>query len=177
MENKMRLKKLILFIVLNCFLILPSSVFATTVNGVTVNKKTGLSQGYDVEFLTDFSLSTKWGTITSHVGEFVANEAGSSTVNDGWISIPGIAGLKTISIIVGTATGIGTGTIKIQAKSGTSTNAAAWDVTSFTFTGTTTTGFPVTEYLSAIRMLYNITTIGTDSVSVYGDFLGQTENL
>lgn len=175
----MNLKRWTLFVGMICFFVLPSSVFAATVNGITVNKKVGtLAQGYNVEFFTNFSLSTTWGTITGHVGEFVANESGSSTVNDGWVPISGITGLKTISFVVGTATGIGTGTLRVEGMTGTSTHSQAWMVSSdYTFTGTGTFGFPVTEYLTEIRVLYNIDTIGTDSISVYGDFLGQTENL
>ena len=174
----MSFKKLLLFVGAICFLVLPSSVFAATVNGVTVNKKTGtLAQGYNVEFFTDFSLSTTWGTITGHAGEFVANESGSSTVNDGWIPISGITGDKTISVIVGTATGIGTGTVRIEGKTGTSTNTKSWVVYDYIFTGTGTTGITVTEYLDAIKISYSVTAMGTDSVSVFGSLLGQTENL
>ena len=176
MVNNMNFKRLLLFIGVICFLILPSSIFAATVNGITVNKKTRLSTGYDIEFFTNFSLSTKWGTITGNAGKYVYNESGSSTVNDGWIAISGITGSKEIMILYGTATGIGTASFRIEGRTGTNAGSAA-TISTRIYTGTGTEIYTVAPYLDEIRVGYNILTIGTDTVDVIGSFLGTTENL
>lgn len=176
MRAKVSFKKIFLFIGVVCFLVLPSVVFAATVNGITVNKKARLSTGYDIEFFTNFSLSTKWGTITGNTGKYVYNESGSSTANDGWVPISGITGPKEIMILYGTATGIGTATFRIEGRTGTNTGAAA-TISTRTYTGTGTEIYTVAPYLDEIRIGYNILTIGTDTVDVIGSLLGRTENL
>lgn len=157
---------LVLFLVVVC-ISAANKTYALTMGTTT----TGVYTEYEIkdnERILDIipfnrlSLSTKWGTITGHTGEYVSNSFGSSSASDGWVSVRGYRGevicqIEQLSIspgtgstrIVGRLGDVGTGSVLYEFK--TSTPAS--------------TVFPVSEKVDWYRLEYNIDTIGTDSVS------------
>lgn len=109
-----------------------------------------------------FSLSTTWGTITGHAGEYVCNSSGSSSASDGWVSTSGYSRgkvtcqIEILSVASGTASvrivgrlgDIGTGSVLYEHKKSEPNSIS----------------FPVSEAMDWYRFEYNIDTIGTDSV-------------
>ena len=179
----MKLKKKIFFalaLIISClFFVEISAQAASEVAGYTVAKRAGTTKGYNVEFYKDFNFRSVWGTITGHSGEFIVNKYGS-TSSDG-LPISGILGVKDITIDVGTWSGSGSLAIRIKGILGTTTATGRWIVvgTDSVFTGTGTSQVTISPFLDRIQILQSVsdTGAGTQSVTILGILLGETENL
>ena len=137
----------------------------TTTTGVYYEKETK-DPTRIIDYITfdEFSLSTTWGTITGHAGEYVSNGAGGSSTTDGWVDARGWKGEKvwdvkfeTVNIGGGTATAVLVGR---NGSKGTGTPILTLAKTeSFRLT------IPIMEAMDWYRIEYNIDTIGTDTFS------------
>lgn len=115
----------------------------------------------DIIPFNDFSLSTKWGTITGHAGEYVSNSSGSSSASDGWVNARGYRG-EVVCQIEQLSISAGTGSTRIVGRLGSiGTGSVLYEFKTSTPASIT---FPVSEKVDWYRLEYNIDTIGTDSV-------------
>lgn len=148
------------------------------VSGYQVTQRDPRSAGYNITFYDNFSLSTLWGTITGHSGEYVVNSAGGTQTKG--MRISHATGVKTIGIDAYVSTG--TQTIKIRGAVGAAPNTSVgnikWrNILEIINTGTVTYSFAFDEHYDFVQVSENITEIGTDSLSVSGSFLGTVERL
>lgn len=161
------IKKMILFLFLAGVCVgAENKVYALSVGTTT----TGVYTEYEVKDnerildiipFNDFSLSTKWGTITGHVGEYVSNSFGSSSASDGWVSVRGYRG-EVVCQIDQLSISAGTGSTRIVGRMGNvGTGSVLYE---FKTSTPASTIFPVSEKADWYRLEYNIDTIGTDSV-------------
>lgn len=107
-----------------------------------------------------FSLSTTWGTITGHVGEYVRNSAGGSAVTDGWVDGRGYKGGKACVFELLTLS-TGTAAARLMGRLGMAGTGSV--IYEFRSTVPFNIAFPIEEPMDWFRVEYNITEIGTDT--------------
>lgn len=160
------IKKLILFLFLACAGVgIGNKTYAlstgTTSTGVYYEKETkDPTRIVDYIPFNEFSLSTIWGTITGHMGEYVSNSAGGSSTTDGWVDGRGWKGEK-VGVFELLTLSTGTASARIVGRLGsTGTGSVLYE---FGSTTPFSIGFPISESMDYFRVEYNITAIGTDT--------------
>lgn len=159
---------LILFLVGAC-LGVGNKVYAlstgTTTTGVYYEKETkDPTRIIDYIPFDEFSLSTEWGTITGHEGEYVCNSAGGSSTTDGWVDGRGWKGDKSWEVKLATVNiSSGTATIRLVGRDG--TKGTGTIILKLAKTAAYNETIPVFEAKDWYRIEYNIDTVGTDTFS------------
>ncbi len=148
-----------------CGIINKSFAFTgTTTTGVYVADSIPVDSSTRIRDATSFdqfSLSTKWGTLTGHVGEYVSNSYGSSSATDGWISARGYRGERVWQSELLTLS-TGTANLRLVGRLGdVGTGCPLYIISTTT---ATSTAIRVSLYMDWYKVEYNINTIGTDSV-------------
>lgn len=154
---------LIVFFVLNIFAVNVNSQAATfTENGITyIDTISGDTITRRADIFSDYSLSSEWGTITGHVGEYHYAEGGILT---GWINLKEFKGEKMLQILMPTFTQTGTATFRLQGRVGDS--GAGFGIYDCLLTSAQNVGINVVENVDWFRCGANINVIGTETFSV-----------
>lgn len=155
---------LILFLVGACLCIgekaYALSIGTTTTDVYYEKEKQDTTRIVDYIPFNGFSLSTTWGTITGHTGEYVSNSVGGSSTTDGWVEARGYKGAATCVFELLTLS-TGTANARLVGRLGTTgTGSVLYEFgTSIPFS----MAFPIGEAMDWFRVEYNITAIGTDT--------------
>ena len=137
----------------------------TTSTGVYYEKETkDPTRIIDYIPFDEFSLSTTWGTITGHVGEYASNSVGGSATTDGWVDGRGWKGDRSWEVKLALVDiSSGTATIRLVGRDGNKGTGTV--ILELTKTSAYNETIPVSEAKDWYRIEYNIDTIGTDIFS------------
>lgn len=137
-----------------------SQVCAETQNGVIVTEYySETEKGKNIEIFSDYSLSTTWGTMTGHSGDYDYAESDTAS---GWFSVVGYPGKRVLQIIVDACSGL-TLTFKLYGRLGDTGNGALLLTNTYTAPGDY--AIPISENMDWYRLGANISAIGTDTFS------------
>ena len=137
----------------------------TTTTGVYYEKETkDPTRIIDYIPFDEFSLSTTWGTITGHVGEYVCNSAGGSSTTDGWVDARGWKGDRTWELKM-TTVDLNSGTASVRLVGRDGSKGTGTILTEVSKTSAYNLSVPISEAKDWYRVEYNIDTIGTDTLS------------
>ena len=137
----------------------------TTTTGVYYEKETqDTTRIIDYIPFDEFSLSTTWGTITGHVGEYVCNSVGGSSTTDGWVDGRGWKGDKSWEVKLAMVDiSLGTATIRLVGRDG--NKGTGTIILELAKTVAYNETIPIMEAKDWYRVEYNIDTIRTDKFS------------
>lgn len=139
-----------------------ASAASFTENGITyVDTVSGDTTTRRAEIFNSYSLSTEWGTITGHVGEYHYAEGG---LLSGWINLKAFKGARTLQILLPTFTQSGSATFKLQGRIGDSGNG--FDIYNYVLTSAGSNVINIVEDVDWFRCGANISAIGTETFSV-----------
>ena len=137
----------------------------TTTTGVYYEKETkDPTRIVDYIPFNKLSLSTTWGTITGHAGEYISNSVGGSSTTDGWVDARGWKGDKVWDVKFETVNiGGGTATAVLVGRNG--SEGTGTPILTLAKTESYRLLIPIMEAMDWYRVEYNIDTIGTDTFS------------
>lgn len=150
----------IIFLLLSSIVFFLSQVYAETQNGVIITEyQEETENGKNIEIFTDYSLSTAWGTMTGHSGDYDYAESNTAS---GWFFVVGYQNKRVLQIVVDVCSGV-TLTFKLYGRLGDIGNGAL--LLTKTYTAPGDYAIPISENMDWYRLGANISAIGTDTFS------------
>lgn len=113
------------------------------------------------QIFSDYSLSSVWGTMTGHVGEYYYAEGG---IENGWIDLKKFNGGRTLQITMPTFTQTGSATFRLQGRLGDSGDG--FNIYDSILTAAGSEVIMIEENTDWFRLGVTINAIGTESFSV-----------